>query len=802
MGAISNQNQKMSAQTLTVATLEENLRKQHIGINDIRCLYLYGSSLYQYEGSGDMGHGYVPITSLANDLDILCIQDNFHHHGLSDVVNADKDVESKNVYMQNDVTLHFTIDLGNDCAVEVEVHVMSTQLFIESGFCQHRGILSQTIFLDKDVFILKEDSVMKHFRTFWFRNFHFHRRLFRSMIVREADVWCYSKSKRLWEVEKDYLKSKKNLIHGIRYYRLAHQIVDFLTINDFTVANQLKLETLSVDNDDKPWDFWFQVYDPLYNHHRDHFNTTIDAYIDTALDIANRLQNEHLECGCLTMLMIEQYGLQYLSLNLGMQVIPIHFFCDGQLLDCCDGLISVSSMKSLFLPSKHSFIGGNYEYYHQRMTNLLEELNPSNNFQVLFKIFQPKELERPEESVTSTLIKENNGLIVCWDSFTGKFSLVAFPFVKFYDEYKFLNASTKNKMQNNRSVEGVTITKVFKMLTGQLFVLYNYGDSWFISYQGEEAKYFAAISRQPLENQTMLATVWKILEEGNILNALTHLKTKTFMLQLHNNELILIGIRDVETMKEEQITTYGHIFNILPEEDLSKLVEESLALEQDLLYKNNIKCRTGQEKSSLLLFKLLYHKANQLDPLLYKGFTCMICTKEGNKRVKIQSTLYYNITELSIWHTSLQVSEDNGKFNRVHGNINSQNNETLLVEIALSLIDSNDEEVTIFNNESEKTRIFTPLYVNIKKEWKGICELYNTFMKFLYSSIQTMDQTIDVNKYIAEKSSEFPLENKTPLFKMIEFQLERVEDLFKSARRVFDSRTLLKMWRNYQQKKD
>ncbi|KAG2388224.1 hypothetical protein C9374_001074 [Naegleria lovaniensis] len=1029
---MSNQNEEEVLVYIRVEELIELLKSIHAGFskglnNDpfrkddrIRGLYFYGSSVYenritllndqdqlnQYtneNNSNTCPHENQLIQfrmnpQKHNDIDLLCVRDEFYHTGLEDLCHPNyqmmQDSVNRDVYMEQDVTLHFSLfgfyndhemDRENSSKpllkkipqkVQIEAHVMSTNLFMHC-LRQHKGICCQYLFLDHDTYILREENTMKWFRTFWFRNFHFHRRLLRRMMTREADVWCYSKARRHFMMpgvtagnsrnndDFDIEKGKKNLIHGIRYYVLAQQMISSLTLNDWSVCNDLKQRVFSQQhesvnnnsNHSSSWTYWTRLFDPLYKENRNALAQQVQAFIDEGLQLALQVErqensqttfltNQSVETPSSTtnrsllLQIMEQYGLQYLSLNLGMDVIPILFVHNGKELSVEEGLtcqpLIQQLLEGLTKTEMTRYSTTCLENYLNRIHHLLQpkEEGTKNNFSVLFKITQNKELERMEESMNCKALRESNGMIVEWNTVMQRFSIVAFPFLRFFDEFRVLNATTKNKTMTGSSTSTARkkatrnkdtstsstssgifsnishIRKVYKKLTGKLVVLYFYNNKWRISYkEEEEERYYNVVSchhdRAVNEHTSWEHKIWKILLASNKTKSMleTDINTqhfsytkKNFMLQLLPDEesVILIGVRNVETLEEEEdLFAYEHVFDhIHQEEDLTELQHQAHQLEQDLLYKNPIHVKMSEkDKNLLLLLKLLYYKSNQLDPLRFSGYVCLVDratipfnentpnqTRYEKHRFKIESTFYYNLNQLSIWNISVNIQENTDafqidpnqqmshegefqsvlpnastkSFNRWNGNLSSQNNELLLIEMAISMlgksvpssfippepIDDLDHELKIshssrtrpltieeliFKRETfnEKIKAFSSLYFQVKQDWEGITLLYDQFYQELghemeqrasSSSINhdllntsqhhTFDSSSFQNKFVAQQCEKFPLENKTPIFKMVEEQCSHSREIFQSPRRIIDSNSLVKIWKNYLQTRE
>ncbi|EFC42586.1 predicted protein [Naegleria gruberi] len=639
------------SELISIQELIKKIQSLHSHFNDdhelhhpFRSIYLYGSSVYENKAcklvhnirdDDDDSEGYLMIREgvVVGDLDILLVRDGFHHSGLKDLIH-EEDRDEKDVFFEQDITLHFKLKGSKGNWYDIETHIMSTSIFMET-IRQHKGITCQYVFMDRNEFVIYEDELMGWFRCFWFRNFHFHRRLFRRMIVREADVWCYSKARRLITIEKDYEKGKKNLIHGIRYFRLSNQILENLTINDYTVTNDLKKQVLSQNSTD--WKYWEEMFEPMYLSERDEFNKKVDLHIQGGLKVASEYSEK---VGVSTLCnIIEDHGLQYLSLNFSTDIIPLAIFDqNGEELDLVKYLTCESLIRVLLMGVKLN----SEDYRHHILKQLSNLESDIRGYSILFKITQLEEMERIDETIPRKPLRETNGIVMSatvTDSLEITYKPVAVPLPKVYDEFRWLNTSTKNKTQSSQLslLEVDEITSISKNYRGDTYILYNYCGKWRWSHPNEDLQYFTKLSNVRHSSGNEKEQFCSLLSPGanfEELNArLDNHTNKNFIFvkPISENYLSLIAVRDLTNNTILDLEPFSNLLfdcKYIQKENIGMLKKKALEMSSDLLYKLPYKCSSQHEKDIVTLLKYLYYLSNSLG-FCYDGFNINLKLKSG-----------------------------------------------------------------------------------------------------------------------------------------------------------------------------
>jgi len=132
-----------------------------------------------------------------------------------------------------------------------------------------------------------------------------------------------AKAKRLW-FEGDVHKSKKNIIHGLRYLHYGLQLAENGRITDFTAGNVHWLEVMR--NPSQNWDDYERAYRPIYQRMMQQIKHGHEPSGLTGVEEREgRLSSDTLvgeEDGPLTLAFIRRHGLQALVKELAISVKP------------------------------------------------------------------------------------------------------------------------------------------------------------------------------------------------------------------------------------------------------------------------------------------------------------------------------------------------------------------------------------------------------------------------------------------------------------------------------------------------
>jgi predicted nucleotidyltransferase len=227
--------------------------KNHFDIEkrNIRFIVIYGSRVYR-------------TASNQSDYDLLIVVDDLYTNQC--LLNDDsKELLLTKVIFERDMTVSF--NCGKE---EVEAHIMDTTIYLKF-ILKNKPVMTQCLWIP-DEFILYEDDQMKKFKQ-WFCHNDIQYGKVRTNFVREAEIWCYAKAKRLYS-EGDIPKALKNLVHGIRYLKLTLQVLETGGIYDFTVANDTFYQLMS--HNYSTIDEYLEQYRPIYDNLMEQISDLID----------------------------------------------------------------------------------------------------------------------------------------------------------------------------------------------------------------------------------------------------------------------------------------------------------------------------------------------------------------------------------------------------------------------------------------------------------------------------------------------------------------------------------------------
>lgn len=129
-----------------------------------------------------------------------------------------------------------------------------------------------------------------------------------------------AKAKRLW-FEGDTRKSKKNIVHGLRYLHYALQLADYGRITDYTTGNVYWRDIMSSASEN--WDDYERVYKPIYQtmmHQLKHnYGPGLAAGVGSGDDAGGESAGGG---GLLTLDYIRRKGVQSLVKDLAIAVTP------------------------------------------------------------------------------------------------------------------------------------------------------------------------------------------------------------------------------------------------------------------------------------------------------------------------------------------------------------------------------------------------------------------------------------------------------------------------------------------------
>jgi hypothetical protein len=431
-----------------------------VHVPKIRAIYLYGSRLY---GTAN---------STTSDYDFLIVHDDFFFKDTEKV-----NINAKDVFYERDVDIHF----NNDQGVEIECHIFDTSMFVQLMF-KHNAVVTQNTFISDPLFVWLEDLPIKQVRTYWFSQLNLQRRKIRSSLIREAEIWCFAKAKRLWH-EGDIPKSKKNIVHAVRYLLFAHQLVKHGRIVDYTEANSWYREMLDPDNQFDTWKLYEDKYKPILNKLRDELSDYVK-------------EQEQIQ----TQDTLYKHGEIKQAFEQGHYAIKTLRYIKEH------GLSSLSKMFSVHITP----------------------LDSNDENATIVKLSRDLDMDRFDSSV----IRECNGMVID----RTRNQLLCFPFIKFL--------SFDETGADQLDLDTITVQM---MPNGIACNMYWYNGKWNISHDNDEKEWIDGICNVPFDSVTSkFWNEWNKCEmevpSEDYINICF-----MFVLVEKDNSIVLCGARDLTT---------------------------------------------------------------------------------------------------------------------------------------------------------------------------------------------------------------------------------------------------------------
>jgi hypothetical protein len=209
-----------------------------------------------------------------------------------------------------------------DELIEVECHISDTSLFIDL-LRKHDGVVFFTVWMDTTSVhgvenIWYEEHEWSLFRTKWIAELNIQLRLVQWSFIREAEVWCFGKARKLWKTG-DYTKSKKNILHALRYLLVALQIVDHGKIIDFQCGKDYH-EQIMIQKQYTTWEEWEANYLPIFEELKTILKQKVDTKVTTMIQQTSLSKSDTLH----VIPFIQTHGLGSLSKYFSLSIFPVH----------------------------------------------------------------------------------------------------------------------------------------------------------------------------------------------------------------------------------------------------------------------------------------------------------------------------------------------------------------------------------------------------------------------------------------------------------------------------------------------
>jgi predicted nucleotidyltransferase len=201
----------------------------------IRGVYLFGS------------HVYGTASPTSSDFDFFIIQDGFIYQ------DEAKDIIGRDVTNDSEVLVSVKTDEG----FEIDAHIYSTYNYIQL-WRVYDSVPAVCLFAH-DKYVWYEDPIIRDYRTYWLTKLNLYYRAIRISTHKESHLICIRKSKRLFDSNRP--KSKKNIVHAIRYLMFGIQTAKYGKVVDFHCANEYYYEVMAKNHDQ--WETYEAEYMPV-----------------------------------------------------------------------------------------------------------------------------------------------------------------------------------------------------------------------------------------------------------------------------------------------------------------------------------------------------------------------------------------------------------------------------------------------------------------------------------------------------------------------------------------------------------
>ncbi|EFC43642.1 predicted protein [Naegleria gruberi] len=260
----------------------------------IRGIYLFGSQVYFCRKHGVLDETYSKLKFQTKDDEILEYLDDSDF----DLIIVCDEMVSRNFSeggLAADLQFKLYFDLpiktfdGKELEVEFEVSLVNTKYFI-SFVNYHQPVLLQLICEEKldERFVIYEEDSMRRWRR-EFGNYFLRIPRLKYAFIHELN-YSMNKSFRFWNSyiessqtdETSLKKVKKNICHGYRLLRFAHQILIHGSVSDFSETNDFYQQVFVKTQNYTSWKEYEQEYQKFYDDLEEKFESLCNFILDKA----------------------------------------------------------------------------------------------------------------------------------------------------------------------------------------------------------------------------------------------------------------------------------------------------------------------------------------------------------------------------------------------------------------------------------------------------------------------------------------------------------------------------------------
>lgn len=693
----------------------------------IEAIYLFGSRLYGVERvEQQQVHDVQPSHPIATTRSTTITTNGMalDQHHLSDydfiIITNRGSIENRPSHQQHDNhsecmilpdDSRLTLELVVKDRYHLDCVVMDISSFLLDTFIeQHNYKAILPLWLsDQNTsdYVWFETPLMKLIRKFWLANLNVRLR----QIQRGLTLWCRITAKRSF-YDGDLRRCRKNLLHSIRYLKYAYQIVRQHKISKY--RNAKKFYKLFFENTTEftTWEQYEEIFRPLHKKFKTRLNDTCYNLFKDA-DNETSLMDDTMESSSLKFMdYIEKHPLRELSRNFSIVIAPLF---ESQ---------NEREQKNRVL---QDHVCGCYEYSALDIVNSWPQIEQELN--QIFEKVSPRDIIQQETQTSPSLLKlithrevhkrldKLIPLRECWNG-----SVLSYEFPQYWNDldhfshdfhlklvahsynyfFQYDADECVNMLQEENSHESSCITVTRKYL-GTMYMLFYFNHEWRISTNqvNEDWKYL--FSRNTHFNNDIQQQFWEIFHNsGYELPSETHMcfmftltfkpflndeRTQTPSQQRQQQYLIAHGCRDMITLKEQFIETYATRYHWQTAEVVEIIPKQSYL---EMMKNNKYKPKKRPPTSNpwrkkpddlcvnlplLPIFEKYIDEANDFsknNPQLFSGF--VLCDEQFN-RIKVETSIFYNMGQLEIFRDSETQEES----------VDSENNEMLIIEMIRNL---------------------------------------------------------------------------------------------------------------------
>ncbi|EFC49833.1 hypothetical protein NAEGRDRAFT_78112 [Naegleria gruberi] len=785
---------------LNVQSLVQTLIEYNGGDNfHIEAIYLFGSRLYGIENT------YISESDQTkSDYDFIIITNR----------KADeREGINRNNRLPSDSRMTLELSCGEnqmDCVV-MDVSHFLMDVFIE----QHNYKSILPLWLENGgQFVWFESNLMRWIRTYWMALLNIRLR----QIQRGLTLWCKITAKRSFN-DGDLKRSRKNLLHSIRYLKYAIHITKDKKIVKYRNAKKFHQLFFEKTKEFNLWREYEEMFRPIHKLFKSKLNDACYEIFKSSQTFSNEIMNEIIEKSIPSTAFLEyckRYGVTELARDFSIVVSPLFESKKEQqekqvilgeqqssptAISLIEGTYHIPQDQSIIdLIKKESFISTKLVKMitHREVHKRLDDLIP------LQECWNGSIVEmHPPSDWTNTLDRAN-------------MKLVAHPY-KYFFQYDSDACDNILLKTNSKPVENQSIQVTMKYV-GTMCMLFYHDNEWRISTnQSQDWEYLYGRSDPSTMNKNDTQTdFWKVFEEGGYL--LPEDTTKCFMFTLSSvpflsegdsssnfssRELIAHGCRDMKTLKEESIQPHAERYNwkhpeiieIIPKGPYFDIVEQTkYKPKKRPLNANMWRKKPDDICVNLPLFKVfekymeLANDFSTMDPERYSGF--ILCDQDF-VRVKIETGIYYSMSYLELFRDSeTQETSVDSENNQMYMIEMVRNLKSFLSESVQELVNSGGDLSTLseMTTDLKLVKHYVPEFFNLYVEYRNLYKITCNLMNVVHAKIQQVVQqqiengTLkeeDINKVYPDLVKEYsPLSRTFPLMYMRKNQIDNCFNLF------------------------